>query len=242
MKNFEKKYQEIEAILPTQKALLPIKVEDNGEPLLPLENSGLMMVHYIKRDMVELMGTDAIYVRKGVYERLFQVACELKIHYPHLTLKVVYGYRSFEVQRRYYRKSWRHLFWHDIKNKAWPRKVGLRAHWRSAHPLFAGHTTGGAVDLTIFNTKTGRELGMGTPAFRTRGFGRRIYTFSPEISKEALKNRILLQDLMKKQGFYCFPGEFWHFSYGEREWAWHFKKKNAIYGPLGLKKAKQWVV
>jgi len=53
-----------------------------------------------------------------------------------------------------------------------------------------------------------------------------------------MKNRILLRYLLKKQGFAPYDGEWWHFSYGDREWAFYYKKKNAIYGQVSPGKVK----
>jgi D-alanyl-D-alanine dipeptidase len=37
---------------------------------------------------------------------------------------------------------------------------------------------------------------------------------------------------MTSVGFAPFDGEWWHFSYGDREWAYFYKKKNALYGQI----------
>lgn len=37
---------------------------------------------------------------------------------------------------------------------------------------------------------------------------------------------------MKKEGFVNYPGEWWHFSYGDQLWAAYKNKKYAIYGSI----------
>lgn len=81
------------------------------------------------------------------------------------------------------------------------------------------HATGGAVDLTL--CKDGQPLDMGT------GFD----DFSPLANTDALekdcppglenarKNRRILYHLMTSVGLVNYASEWWHFAYGERQWA-----------------------
>lgn len=81
------------------------------------------------------------------------------------------------------------------------------------------HATGGAVDLTL--CKDGQPLDMGT-AFddftdlaRTGALEK---TCPPEL-EEARQNRRLLYHLMESVGLVNYSSEWWHFAYGERQWA-----------------------
>ena len=55
------------------------------------------------------------------------------------------------------------------------------------------------------------------------------YTYSPEIKEEHKKNRMFLKSLMENENFAPYLGEWWHFSYGDREWAKYYNKQYAIY-------------
>jgi len=55
------------------------------------------------------------------------------------------------------------------------------------------------------------------------------YTYSPEIDKKHKKNRMFLKDLMENENFAPYLGEWWHFSYGDREWAKYYNKSKAFY-------------
>lgn len=55
-------------------------------------------------------------------------------------------------------------------------------------------------------------------------------TDSQLANNTAKKNRKLLLDVMKAQGFVNYPTEWWHFSYGDRYWAYHQQAPCAIYG------------
>lgn len=54
------------------------------------------------------------------------------------------------------------------------------------------------------------------------------------ISLEAIKNRLLLARTMVNEGFWLFPGEFWHFSSGDAESAAALGKSESKYGQIGL--------
>jgi len=98
-----------------------------------------------------------------------------------------------------------------------------------ASPDVAGHTTGGAIDITI--RYRGRELDMGT---KIADFNdpELIKTNSARITSRQADNRKLLHDLLVRQGLAPFYGEWWHFSYGDREWACFYKKKKALYSEV----------
>lgn len=90
-----------------------------------------------------------------------------------------------------------------------------------------GHRTGGAVDLTLCNSN-GIPLDMGSeypvkcPEMVTS------YVLASIVNER----RKLLCDVMHKEGFVNYPGEWWHFSYGDQLWAAYSYKRYAIYGPL----------
>ena len=78
-----------------------------------------------------------------------------------------------------------------------------------------GHETGGAVDVALCDNN-GVDFNYGT---RFHEYNDSTFTYSSHITKEQRKNRKQLVKLMKRQGFVNFPGEWWHFSYGDRMWA-----------------------
>ena len=90
-----------------------------------------------------------------------------------------------------------------------------------------GHQTGGAVDLTLCNSN-GIPLDMGSeypvkcPEMVTS------YVLASIVNER----RKLLCNVMHKEEFANYPGEWWHFSYGDQLWAAYSYKRYAIYGPL----------
>ncbi len=73
----------------------------------------------------------------------------------------------------------------------------------------SGHTRGSTVDLTIVNTKTGKELDMGSPY---DFFGEISHPFFKNINFIQKKNRLFLRKIMIKNGFRPYNSEWWHFT------------------------------
>ena len=70
------------------------------------------------------------------------------------------------------------------------------------------HNLGVAVDLTLVDLTTGRELAMGTP-FDT--FSAVAHTTNA--AGEVRANRLRLRSVMESEGFSPYDQEWWHFSY-----------------------------
>jgi zinc D-Ala-D-Ala dipeptidase len=70
------------------------------------------------------------------------------------------------------------------------------------------HSRGVAVDLTLIDAKTGRELDMGTE-FDT--FSPHSYHGASEVSADAQRNRHLLLGLMSAAGWDFYMREWWHY-------------------------------
>jgi D-alanyl-D-alanine dipeptidase len=59
-------------------------------------------------------------------------------------------------------------------------------------------------------------------------------TASDEISAEAQKNRRILVEALESAGLINYPAEWWHFSYGDHQWAFLTGKTQALYGPIDI--------
>jgi len=56
-------------------------------------------------------------------------------------------------------------------------------------------------------------------------------TDSKTISSSAQSYRAIMNQALSSQGFVNYPPEYWHWSYGDRYWAFVKKKPVALYGP-----------
>lgn len=91
------------------------------------------------------------------------------------------------------------------------------------------HATGGAVDLTL--SKDGQPLNMGTgfDDFTDLAHTNALEKNCPPEMEEPRQNRRLLYHLMASVGLVNYSSEWWHYAYGERQWAARTKKA-PIYG------------
>lgn len=72
----------------------------------------------------------------------------------------------------------------------------------------SSHSRGSAVDLTLVDMKTGKELDMGSPFDL---FSEISHPDNRSITDEQYENRMILQDAMVRNGFEPIYCEWWHF-------------------------------
>jgi len=132
-------------------------------------------------------GTNETFMRIAAVIALKKIQAELKV--MGFGLKIFDAYRPFSVTVKFWELV------HDERYVANPSKG-------------SGHNRGIAVDLTISNLKSGKELDMGT------GFDNFTDTAHHSFSnlrEEVLQNRELLRSTMEKYGFKAFDTEWWHY-------------------------------
>lgn len=217
-------YQLLEQKFLTYQELVTIPVSENNEPYVSLRNSGIKFIVYT--DKIPASTNDEIYVRQGILDRLHLAQNWLTQQSPDHRLTVFYGYRSPAVQQASFERQANSLGFSLPLNLEQTEAVQRFI----AAPEIAGHPTGGAVDITLSDSFN-RLADMGTPL---HGLEEDSYTFSPFINKEAWQNRQLLRAAMMAAGFAPFDGEWWHFSYGDREWAKYWNQPKAIYSQKEL--------
>ena len=129
------------------------------------------------------------YVHKDLAPTLNTIQKEL--NRKGLGLKIWDAYRPREAQQ---------IFWdlvHDKRYVSHPSK-GYRTHMR-----------GIAIDVTLIDLKTKKELVMPT---KFDDFSKKAHAKNTEgISQEALTNRNQLQKIMLDHEFITIPSEWWHF-------------------------------
>jgi D-alanyl-D-alanine dipeptidase len=141
------------------------------------------------------------------------------------------GHRPLWLQRQYYERYGGRL---GLAHPEWDAaRLAMETSKYVAPPdLVPPHSTGAAVDLTLCNSE-GLELDMGTTSDGSPAdYDTLSYTFSPQISDSARQKRALLIESMTQQGFVNYPTEWWHWSYGDRYWAYQTRQPNAIYGTV----------
>lgn len=208
-------------VILTYEQLKKVEGGENNEDMISLDES--IICSYNRFDMLPITG-EKIYVRKTVADKLLYIQKILQEKNKDYFLKVLYGYRHPSVQEKYF---------NEMREILKTQHVGISeetlnsiVHDYIAVPDVAGHPTGGAVDLTIATREGNIDMGSDSEDYTDQ---EKMQTFSVKISKEAQENRILLHDLMRSVGFAPFYGEWWHFSYGDREWACFYGKEKSLY-------------
>ncbi|MBO7417777.1 MAG: M15 family metallopeptidase [Bacteroidaceae bacterium] len=97
-----------------------------------------------------------------------------------------------------------------IQQQMWDRVKGTKQQNYVSNPTRGGglHNYGLAVDISIVNAQ-GDTIPMGTVVDH---LGKEAHTDYTAISQEALLNRRLLIQVMRKAGFRSLPSEWWHFN------------------------------
>ena len=94
------------------------------------------------------------------------------------------------------------------------------------------HNTGGSVDLSIIDEQ-GRLLDMGSPFDDISERARTTYYENNDADAQSetyRQNRRLLYHVMTQVGFTNYIEEWWHFDYGNQNWAFVSHRGPAIYG------------
>ena len=128
------------------------------------------------------------YLRQPVADKLAIIQKEL--NEKGKGLKIYDAYRPYEVTEK---------LWESVKNDLYaasPKKG-------------SGHNRGIAIDLTIIDLITGRELNMGTDFDNFSDTARHAFRKLPP---DVLQNRYLLRSTMEKYGFKASNTEWWHYS------------------------------
>ncbi|OCX51138.1 D-alanyl-D-alanine dipeptidase [Mucilaginibacter sp. PPCGB 2223] len=129
------------------------------------------------------------FARFPVVKALKAVEAELAL--LGLGLKIYDAYRPYSVTVQFYKKA-------SDKNFVANPKKGSK------------HNRGCAVDLSLIDLKTGKELDMPTPFDSFSPMAAADY---PNLPAQVLKNRLTLKTAMEHHGFRQLSNEWWHFDF-----------------------------
>jgi D-alanyl-D-alanine dipeptidase len=213
-------YQDVAAI-PSGKSDEPMVDVRTYDPSIKSEYEKLDMLAYTK---------EIIYVRDSVAQKVASVNKFLK--QKGLSLRIVYGYRHPDIQELYFTRK-REELRSEYPNFS-EAALDEVTHNFVAVPDVGGHPTGGAIDMSIIDSKENLlDMGTGIADYKDP---EKMKTFGAGVSAEQMKNRLILHDAMVEENFAPFYGEWWHFSYGDREWACFYEKPTALFGPINFKR------
>lgn len=205
--------------------VLSIPIKNNNEGLIDLLKTYPNLHIDQNRQYAQKISKSISCLRKNVAEKLFKAQRNLR---DGIVFKIIECYRPISVQKIIFDEYLNDL---KTKNPDWSDKElkGKAAEFVAPPEINPPHSTGGVIDLTLMD-KNGKELDMGTTL--NDPYSKNCYTQSSGISEQAKKNRELLINALEKEGFVNYPYEWWHWSYGDRYWAFIKKKPFAIYGSV----------
>lgn len=161
-------------------------------------------------------GTRHTFLRRPAATALAAVAAELKKE--NLGLKIFDAYRPYRVTMQF----WELI--HDDRYVADPSKG-------------SGHNRGLAIDLTLIDLTSGKELDMGTGFDNFSDTAHHTFTRLPET---VLNNRKKFCSIMERQGFRAFETEWWHYAWpNDREYEVLDLTFRQLRGLTGKRKQRQ---
>ena len=148
---------------------------------------------------IALLTKEAARALKGVSNEMFVRGYRLKIfdaYRPAYAVKhfVLWGIEDTDIRMKPY-------FYPDLQKQELFAK-GYIAKMSS-------HSRGSAVDLTLLDMKTGKEVDMGSPFDL---FSEASHPDYKGVTEEQYKNRMMLQQVMIRNGFSPIDCEWWHFA------------------------------
>jgi D-alanyl-D-alanine dipeptidase len=129
------------------------------------------------------------FARLPVVLALKDVEADLKT--KGLGIKIYDAYRPYAITVKFYEAA------RDTNFVADPRKGSK-------------HNRGCAIDMSLIDLKTGKELDMPT-SFDS--FSRKASATYPDLPKQEIDNRELLKSVMQAHGFKVVPAEWWHYDF-----------------------------
>ncbi|MDO9508541.1 MAG: M15 family metallopeptidase [Thermovirgaceae bacterium] len=216
-----------------------VPIVENGEPVVP---ASLCPDRVVVLPQYYLEGIEGalpeLYLREGVLRRLVSAAGFLPAGHR---IVLMDGWRSTRLQNA--------LFSAYVERLREKSPNALDESLREAASQFVAlpscdparpspHLTGGAVDCTIADAD-GVMLDMGSGFDETsqhsitRWLEDRVEAGETLSGKDVcvLRNRRMLHTIMRGAGFTNYPEEWWHFDFGNQNWALLTEAANAFYGP-----------
>ena len=196
-------------------------IRENNSPLVSLKKTGINLIFEpsVKKDYKYL-------VREEIVEKIDRINRILEKENKVLIIRS--AWRAFSHQK---------LLWDNrvaALKKEYPEKkpVEIRkiASYFIAHETKSLHATGGSIDALIYDSISDKVMDFGTNEGLIIHLSRECYPYHPDIALLAKNNRKLLIDLFENEDFVCDLKEYWHFDFGNVNWAVRKEKKNAFYG------------
>ncbi len=188
------------------------------------------------------------FVREGVLSALIQAQQTLQLQLPHWKLFIFDAYRPVAVQKFMVEYTFAELLQARELDLSHLSLSQVDTLWEEVYQLWAPpnldpktpppHSTGAAVDITLFDMQTQQTVCMGSPIDELSVRSQPNYFSNlaqdPNAAQEdrataalAHQHRQILCAVMEQAGFQRHPGEWWHFSVGDQLWAWQCQQASS---------------
>ena len=158
-------------------------------------------------------------LRKNVARKLYKVADSLP---DNVYLKIYSVFRSRSLIYNAWKEEEERLMKENPKKNRAELLELVSTKVSSPKVNMGGHDTGAAIDLSLCDANQ-QDFDFGT---KIKEKHKKVH-----LTKEQKENRKMLKDFMTAQNFVNLPGQWWHFSYGDKIWAAYKGKRNgAFYG------------
>jgi len=149
---------------------------------------------------------NTVIVSKPTAKALHKIQQQLQPLY--LRLKIYDAYRPQQAVDHFVR--WAKVLKDTLmKSEYYPAIPKTRLFELGYIAAKSGHTRGSTVDLTLVNTKTNKELDMGSSY---DFFGEESHPYYKNSTESQKKNRLFLRKIMLENGFTPYDSEWWHFT------------------------------
>lgn len=159
--------------------------------------------------------------RQSCYEKLL----EMLAHLPEdIGIGYFEAYRPLDKQKQYFDEKLLEV----LQQIPDPEQAYLETA-KSIAPFIRNippHATGAAIDMTLFKDDQFLDMGKFDVIF---GPNDQQETFSENTTVEQRNNRLLLLQAAQAAGFANYGFEWWHYSYGDRMWAYVYQSEAARY-------------
>jgi len=209
--------------------ILSIPIKENHEPLVDLKNQSQILFG----PSPEIPNNENYTkMRRSIYEKLLEAQKALP---SHLKFCLYEAYRSLQLQEQLFNERY------ELLKKTYP-------HWEHSTLFYETiklispvmnldgsknippHSTGAAIDIYLIDLERNIiDMGIETKDWMTDTDGSLSKTNSFKISESAKQHREIMCHALESAGFVNYPLEYWHWSYGDRYWAYEKNQPYAIY-------------
>jgi len=219
-------------ILISDPGVIAIPILESNEPLIDLKDQSL--IPYGPSPEIP-NNRDYTKMRRTIYEKLVQAQALLP---KGVKLCLYEGYRSLSLQRllfdnRFSKVRGLHPNWSEDQVFDETTRLVSPVMNKDGSQNIPPHSTGAAIDVYLIDEIVETvDMGIQVKDWMDDEDGSLSQTESQIISLDARLYRDIMSTALLAVGFINYPTEYWHWSYGDRYWAYQMAEEHAIYGSV----------